>query len=257
MSSVASGAPAPTAPGAPAARGASLQTRGVVVGYGGAPVLHGIDLDLAPGEIVALLGANGAGKTTLLRALAGAVPLRAGSIALGGEDLGGVRTEDRARRGFALVPDGQSVVAELTVDENLRLGALWRHRGRARERALAQVYDLFEPLARRRTSAGHQLSGGERQMLALGRALVAQPRLLALDEPSLGLAPIVVAQLMRVLRDEATARGLTVLLAEQNVTGALSIADRGVVLDLGRIVADAPAAALAGDAALRHAYLGF
>jgi branched-chain amino acid transport system ATP-binding protein len=155
------------------------------------------------------------------------------------------------------VPDGQSVVAELTVDENLRLGALWRHRGAARERAVAGVYEMFEPLARRRTSAGHQLSGGERQMLALGRALVADPVLLALDEPSLGLAPLVVAHLMSTLRTAAAERGLTVLLAEQNVTSALSIADRGVVLDLGRVVADAPAAALAADETLRHAYLGF
>ncbi|MCT9818916.1 ABC transporter ATP-binding protein [Microbacterium sp. W1N] len=241
---------------APAAVGASLRVRGLTVGYGGAPVLAGLDLALAPGEIVALLGANGAGKTTLLRALAGLVPAT-GSVRLDDAEIAGLRTEQRARRAFALVPDGQSVVAELTVDENLRLGALWRHRGAARERAVAEVYDLFEPLARRRGSAGHQLSGGERQMLALGRALVAEPALLALDEPSLGLAPLVVAHLMSVLQDAARRRGVTVLLAEQNVTGALSIADRGVVLDLGRIVADAPAAALAADTSLRHAYLGF
>lgn len=236
--------------------GASLEVRALTVGYGGAPVLDGLDLHLAAGEVVALLGANGAGKTTLLRALAGLVPA-AGSVRLDGHELSPLRTEQRARRAFALVPDGQSVVAELTVDENLRLGALWRHRGAAREAAVAGVYDLFEPLARRRGSAGHQLSGGERQMLALGRALVAEPALLALDEPSLGLAPLVVAQLMGVLQDAARQRGLTVLLAEQNVTGALSIADRGVVLDLGRIVADAPAQTLAADTALRRAYLGF
>ncbi|GAA1928106.1 ABC transporter ATP-binding protein [Microbacterium aoyamense] len=229
----------------------------LTVGYGGAPVLHDVSFALRPGEIVAVLGANGAGKTTLLRSLAGLVRVTSGDVLLDGIDLARVRTEDRARRGLALVPDGQSVVAELTVDENLRLGALWRHRGVARARALDGVYDLFEPLARRRDSAGHQLSGGERQMLALGRALIADPILLALDEPSLGLAPLVVAQLLGVLRDAAQSRGLTVLLAEQNVTSALSIADRGVVLDLGRVVADAPATALAHDSALRHAYLGF
>jgi len=237
--------------------GAALSIDRLSVGYGGATVLHGVSFEVHPGEIVALLGANGAGKTTLLRTLAGLVPAASGSVRLDGDDLARIRTEDRARRGIALVPDGQSVVAELTVDENLRLGALWRHRGAARERAVDGIYDLFEPLARRRGSAGHQLSGGERQMLALGRALIADPVVLALDEPSLGLAPLVVAQLLGTLRDAAADRGLTVLLAEQNVTSALSIADRGVVLDLGRVVADASAAGLAADTALRHAYLGF
>jgi len=246
-----------TAPAPTRTRGGALEIQGLTVGYGGAPVLHGVGFALAPGEIVALLGANGAGKTTLLRTLAGLVAAASGTIALDGRDLTALRPEDRARRGLALVPDGQSVVAELTVDENLRLGALWRHRGAARERAITGVYEMFESLARRRTSVGHQLSGGERQMLALGRALVADPVLLALDEPSLGLAPLVVAQLMSTLRVAAADRGLTVLLAEQNVTSALSIADRGVVLDLGHVVADAPAAALAADETLRHAYLGF
>jgi len=246
-----------TAPAPTRTRGGALAIQGLTVGYGGAPVLHGVGFALAPGEIVALLGANGAGKTTLLRTLAGLVAAASGTIALDGRDLTALRPEDRARRGLALVPDGQSVVAELTVDENLRLGALWRHRGAARERAITGVYEMFESLARRRTSVGHQLSGGERQMLALGRALVADPVLLALDEPSLGLAPLVVAQLMSTLRVAAADRGLTVLLAEQNVTSALSIADRGVVLDLGHVVADAPAAALAADETLRHAYLGF
>lgn len=237
--------------------GAALAISDLTVGYGGAPVLHEVSVDLRPGEIVALLGANGAGKTTLLRTLAGLVPAASGSMTLDGTDLGRLRTEDRARRGLALVPEGQSVVAELTVEENLRLGALWRHRGAVRERAIADILELFEPLARRRNADGHQLSGGERQMLALGRALISEPRVLALDEPSLGLAPLIVAQLMATLRDAAEQRGITVILAEQNVTSALSIADRGVVLDLGRVVADAAASDLAGDAAVRHAYLGF
>ena len=250
MSAVAGTAPEATRTGA-------LAIESLTVGYGGAPVLHDVSFGLRPGEIVALLGANGAGKTTLLRTLAGLVPAASGSIRLDGDDLAVLRTEQRARRGVALVPDGRSVVAELTVDENLRLGALWRHRGAARERAVAGIYDIFEPLARRRQADGHQLSGGERQMLALGRALIAEPTVLALDEPSLGLAPLVVAQLMGTLRAAAESRGLTVLLAEQNVTSALSIADRGVVLDLGRVVADAAASDLATDSALRHAYLGF
>lgn len=237
--------------------GAALSIRDLTVGYGGGPVLHGVNVDLSPGEVVALLGANGAGKTTLLGALTGRVPVTSGTLSLDGKDLRGMRTEDRARLGLALVPDGQSVVGELTVDENLRLGALWRHRGPAREQAIQRIYEMFEPLDRRKLADGHQLSGGERQMLALGRALIAEPRLIALDEPSLGLAPLVVAQIMRTLRETARERGLTVLLAEQNVTGALSIADRGIVLNLGKVVVDADAATLAEDSALRHAYLGF
>ncbi|GAA3921665.1 ABC transporter ATP-binding protein [Microbacterium invictum] len=229
----------------------------LTVGYGGEPVLHAVSFALKPGDVVALLGANGAGKTTLLRTLAGFVRPTSGRVTLDGADLARVHPENRARLGIAQVPEGRSVVAELTVDENLRLGALWRYRGRGREAAIAEIYELFEPLSRRRAADGHQLSGGERQMLALGRALLARPRVLTLDEPSLGLAPLVVAQLMGTLRDAAAQGGMTVLLAEQNVTSALSIADRGVVLDLGRLVADDAASALADDTALRHAYLGF
>lgn len=236
----------------------TLALEGLTVGYGdGAPVIEELSLEIPDGAVVALLGANGAGKTTLLRALTGLVPLRGGRVLLDGDELGRLPTEDRVRRGLALVPEGRSVVVELTVEENLRLGALWRHRGPARTRALAAAYELFEPLARRRRAAGHTLSGGERQMLALARALIAEPAVLLLDEPSLGLAPLVVAQLLGVLRDTAERTGLTVLLAEQNVTGALSVADRGVVLSLGTVVADRPAAELAADPALRHAYLGF
>lgn len=244
----------------------ALTVERLTVGYGdGAPVLDGLDLEVPDGGVVALLGANGAGKTTLLRALTGLTPVRSGRVLLDGADLTGLPTEDRVRRGLALVPEGRGVVAELTVAENLRLGALWKYAGRRspgrgrpeRDAAVGQMYELFEPLARRRDAAGHTLSGGERQMLALARALVARPDVLLLDEPSLGLAPLVVAQLLGVLRDQAEATGLTVLLAEQNVTGALSVADRGVVLSLGEVVADRPAAALAADPALRHAYLGF
>ncbi|MBO3083649.1 ABC transporter ATP-binding protein [Cellulomonas fengjieae] len=234
---------------------ALLEVRGLTVGYGGAPVLRDVDLDVPAGSIVALVGANGAGKTTLLRTLSALVPLTRGSVRLGGHDLAAVGVEDRVRRGLAHVPEGRGVVAELTVDENLRLGGLWR--GPDRRSAIGEVYELFEPLARRRNHAGHQLSGGERQMLALGRALVARPTVLLLDEPSLGLAPRVVAQIMAVLRGLADRTGLTVLLAEQNVVGALSVADHGVVLGLGEVVASRPAHELAADETLRHAYLGF
>jgi branched-chain amino acid transport system ATP-binding protein len=231
---------------------ALLEVHGLTAGYGAAAVLHDVDLAVEPGQIVAVLGANGAGKTTLLRALSGLVKSR-GRIVFDGLDLHGVRVEQMVRRGIAHVPEGRGVITELTVDENLRLGTLWQRK----RNSLDAVYDLFPPLAQRRGHAGHQLSGGERQMLALGRALAAEPRLLLLDEPSLGLAPKVTAQIMALLRDLRDRTGLAVLLVEQNVRGALSIADDAVVLSLGRVVVRNSAAALRDDADLRHAYLGF
>lgn len=236
---------------------AALEVRGLVVGYGGAPVLHGIGFEVAAGGVVALVGGNGAGKTTLLRTVSGLLTPSAGTVLLDGEDLAGVGVEDRVRRGLAQVPEGRSVITEMSVEENLRLGGVWRRDPADLRAATDEMYALFEPLARRRTSLGHQLSGGERQMLAIARALVARPSVLLLDEPSLGLAPLVVTQIMRVLRELCDRTGLTVLLAEQNVTGALSIADHGLVLALGEIVAARPAAELVHDDALRHAYLGF
>jgi branched-chain amino acid transport system ATP-binding protein len=241
---------------------ALLEVTGLTAGYAGVPVLHAVDLRVRAGTICAVLGANGAGKTTLLRTLSGLVRPTAGQIVFDGAALRDVPVEHLVRRGLAHVPEGRGVIAELTVDENLRLGGLWRgglspgDRTGLR-RAVADVYELFEPLAARRGHLGHQLSGGEQQMLALGRALVGRPRLLLLDEPSLGLAPRVVAQIMGLLRRLRTETGLTVLLVEQNVRGALSVADDGVVMSLGRVVVTADAARLAGDADLRHAYLGF
>ncbi|WP_030158684.1 ABC transporter ATP-binding protein [Glycomyces sp. NRRL B-16210] len=236
----------------------ALSCKGLTVGYGdGAPVIADFDLDMEEGAVVALLGANGAGKTTLLRTLAGLQPVWSGHVLLDGRDLGRAPAEDRVRAGLALVPEGRSVVVELTVDENLRLGGLWRHRPRARRAAVEEMYALFPALERRRDAAGHTLSGGERQMLALARALLAGPSVLLLDEPSLGLAPQVTAQLLGVLRASAARTGMTVLLAEQNVTSALSVAHRGIVLSLGAVVADRPAADLVADPTLRHAYLGF
>jgi branched-chain amino acid transport system ATP-binding protein len=230
-----------------------LEVDGLTAGYGAAAVLHGVDLEVRDGEILAVLGANGAGKTTLLRALSGLVPVTDGRIVFDGEDLRKVAVEQLVRRGLAHVPEGRGVITELTVEENLRLGGLWR-RGRV---VLDDVYELFPALARRRGHPGHQLSGGERQMLAIGRALVARPRLLLLDEPSLGLAPRVTGQIMTLLRELRERTGLAVLLVEQNVRSALSIADEGVVLSLGRVAARGPAAELRDDAGLRHAYLGF
>ena len=232
---------------------ALLEVEGLTAGYGAAPVLRDVGLTVRPGQIVAVLGANGAGKTTLLRTLSGLLPAAAGRIVFDGVDLRGIKVERMVRHGIAHVPEGRGVVTELTVDENLRLGGLWRKP----QPPLEPIYELFPRLAERRGHLGHQLSGGERQMLAIGRALAAQPRLLLLDEPSLGLAPRVTGQIMALLRDLRDRTGLAVLLVEQNVRSALSIADEGVVLSLGRIVTRHDAAALVDDADLRHAYLGF
>ena len=236
---------------------AMLEVRGLCSGYGQIRVLHDVDLSVASGSILAVLGANGAGKTTLLRTLSGLVKPTAGTILFEGQDLISVPVEKMVQRGIAHVPEGRGVVAELTVDENLRLGGLWRKDRADDARALDEVYQLFEPLARRRGFPGHQLSGGERQMLAVGRALMARPRLLLLDEPSLGLAPKVTAQIMALLKHLRETVGLTVLLVEQNVRSALSVADHGVVMSLGRVVVSRKAAELREDEDLRHAYLGF
>lgn len=236
---------------------ALLEVEGVSCGYGPVGVLREVTLSVERGSIVAVLGANGAGKTTLLRTLSGLLRPTGGRVVFDGDDLAGVAVEKVVRKGLAHVPEGRGVVAELTVEENLRLGGLWRRDRADAQTALAEVYELFEPLARRRRSVGHQLSGGERQMLALGRALVARPTLLLLDEPSLGLAPRVTAQIMTLLARLRERTGLTVLLVEQNVRSALSVADHGVVLSVGEVVMSAPAARLREDDDLRHAYLGF
>ena len=234
-----------------------LEVSGLTAGYGAAPVLHDVGLTVEKGQIVAVMGANGAGKTTLLRTLSGLLRPTAGRIVMDGTDLRATKVEQMVRLGIAHVPEGRGVVTELTVDENLRLGGLWRSDRKDAQKALDEVYELFEPLARHRRHPGHLLSGGERQMLALGRALVGRPRLLLLDEPSLGLAPRVTGQIMALLRTLRDDIGLTVLLVEQNVRSALSIADQGVVMSLGRVVARNDAAALRTDDDLRHAYLGF
>ena len=239
---------------------ALLEVRGLSAGYASVPVLHELDLTIAPGSITAVLGANGAGKTTLLRSLSGLLRPTAGSITFEGTDLTTVPVEGLVTKGIAHVPEGRGVITELTVEENLRLGGLWRRgadAGQETAAAMSEVYELFTPLAERRRHHGHQLSGGERQMLALGRALVARPRLLLLDEPSLGLAPAVTARIMALLLQLRNITGLTVLLVEQNVRSALTIADRGVVISLGRVVADGPAAELQADDDLRRTYLGF
>jgi branched-chain amino acid transport system ATP-binding protein len=234
-----------------------LDIDGLVANYGAVRALDGVDLSVAAGGITAVLGANGAGKTTLLRTVNGLVRARAGEVRLDGRAVTRLPPEDLVRLGLGHVPEGRGVITELTVEENLRLGGLWRRDRPGLRTDLDGVYAMFPLLATRRARAAQTLSGGERQMLALGRALMGRPRLLLLDEPSLGLAPRVAAQIMAVLRRLRAEAGLTVVLVEQNARSALSIADRGVVLNLGRVVADEEAGRLAADERLRHAYLGF
>jgi branched-chain amino acid transport system ATP-binding protein len=232
-----------------------LQVDELETAYGPIRALDGVSFEVEQGSITAVLGANGAGKTSLLRTLSGLVRARAGRIRLDGRNIGQLPVERIVRLGMAHVPEGRGVIGELSVEDNLRLGGLW-HGGGGRD-GLAGVYETFPRLAERGAQPASTLSGGERQMLVIGRALMSRPRLLLLDEPSLGLAPIVAAQIMRLVRDLRQDTGLTVLLVEQNAKAALSVADRGIVLSLGRIVADDDPAALAADDALRHAYLGF
>lgn len=234
-----------------------LTVQDLTTTYGPVCALDNVTVQVPLGQITAVLGANGAGKTSLLRTISGLVRPRSGRVLLDGEDVTRVRPEDLARRGISHVPEGRGVVAELTVEENLRLGGLFRKDRADAARALRDMYELFPPLAERRSRSAHTLSGGERQMLAIGRALVARPRVLLLDELSLGLAPKITAQIMALLRDLVAGQQLAVLLVEQNARSALSIADQGIVLGLGKVITTQPAAELASDVALRHAYLGF
>lgn len=235
---------------------ASLTVTDVVAGYGSVPVLNGLSIAARPGTITAVLGANGAGKTTLLRTISGFVRTRDGQVMLNAVNLSRLAPDHIARAGVAHVPEGQGVITELTVEENLRLGLLLRSRAERTE-ALEDAYHRFGILAERRRRLASTLSGGERQILVIARALLAAPRVLLLDEPSLGLAPRLVVQVLDLIRGLRDDSGLTVLLVEQNARGALSIADRGVVLNLGKVVAEADAAALAADVQLRQHYLGF
>jgi len=225
--------------------------------YGPVQALDAVSISIPEGSITAVLGANGAGKTTLLRSVTGLVRPRRGTVRLDGRDLIAMKVEDIVRAGVAHVPEGRGVINELTVEDNLRLGSLWRRDRAELRRGLEEMYSFFPSLAQRRRRLAFTLSGGERQMLALGRALMARPRVLLLDEPSLGLAPLITTQLMILLRDLVSERRLTVLLAEQNARSALSIAQTGVVLSQGQVVVTADAGVLAADADLRHHYLGF
>jgi len=247
--------------GAEPTASSSLVVEELVAGYGEVTALNKVTINARPATITAVLGANGAGKTTLLRAVSGLVRPRGGRILLDGTDRAGRGPEALAKAGIAHVPEGQGIIPELTVEENLRMGMMaWpglRPRRTEKAAATADAYQRFPVLADRRRKLAGTLSGGERQMLVIARALVARPRVLLLDEPSLGLAPRVMAQVMDTVVQLSRENGITVVLVEQNARAALSIADRGVVLNLGRVVAEAEAQALASDVALRHHYLGF
>jgi branched-chain amino acid transport system ATP-binding protein len=231
-----------------------LEVESLTTDYGPVRAVNDVSVRVERGSVTAILGANGAGKTTLLRTISGLVRPSAGSVQFDGEEISRLGVEEIVRRGIAHVPEGRGVISELTVEENLRLGGLWRGREAA---PLSEIYDVFPRLEERRRQPASNLSGGERQMLSIGRALACRPRALLLDEPSLGLAPALVAQIMSLIRRLADTLGLAVLLVEQNARSALSIANRGVVLNLGRVVADQDPDSLRADERLRHAYLGF
>ena len=231
-----------------------LEVRGLEVRYGGIRAVKGIDLEIGAGEMVCLIGANGAGKSSTLRAISGLVPTAPGAVRFGGSDLAGAPAFQRARAGLVMVPEGRGVFAQLTVEENLAMGAYLRA---DREIGLdrARVFGLFPQLRERRDQTAGTLSGGEQQMLAIGRALMSRPKLLALDEPSMGLAPIVAQKIFEVIRDINHA-GVTVLLVEQNARAALALAARAYVMESGMITLSGEARALLADSRVREAYLG-
>ena len=226
------------------------------VSYGPVQALSKVSLEAPRGEVTAVIGANGAGKSTLMRTLAGLVKPGGGTATLDGRALTGRKPEDIVRMGVALVPEGRSTVPELTVEENLRLGGMWRAKA-DRAASHAEVLDLFPAIADRRTMRADTLSGGERQQLAIGRALMCDPQCLLLDEPSLGLAPLIVTQILELVKRLATEANIAVLLVEQNAVTALRVAHTGVVLNLGQVVMSGEASDIASHEELRHAYLGY
>ncbi|MDT0682209.1 ABC transporter ATP-binding protein [Roseicyclus sp. F158] len=229
-----------------------LKVENLTTRYGRIEVLHGIDLDVAEGEIVSVIGANGAGKTTLLRCLSGVQPLSGGSIRFRGEPLTAA-PHKRTGLGLGHSPEGRQIFTNLSVEENLRLGGYSR-KGATRE-DIAEAYEMFPILGEKRHLPAGGLSGGQQQMLAIGRALMSRPACLLLDEPSMGLAPLLQKQIFDTV-EELKARGVTVLLVEQNAYGALKISDRGYVMETGRITMSGPSAELVADPRIREAYLG-
>ena len=235
----------------------SLIVQGLTVDHGAIRAINDVSFTVEKGKLTAVIGANGAGKSTLLRALSGLNSATAGTAEWSNHNLLHGKPEAHVRKGVSHVSEGKSVVAELTVEENLDLGALWRRNRREATESKNQAIELFPRLGERLSQRADTLSGGERQMLAIGRALMSKPQLLLLDEPSLGLAPLVIEQIFQTIRGIVDSMGLTVVLVEQNAMGALKIADSAVVLNLGRVAATGSAADLIADPAVRAAYLGY
>ena len=231
-----------------------LRVRGLATRYGNIKALKGIDLDVEEGSIACIIGANGAGKTTFMKTVAGLLAPAGGTVAFKGEDITGLAPEKIVRKGIVLVPEGRAILARMTVLENLEMGAYHR-RDESVKRDIGAVMDRFPILSARKDQKGGSLSGGEQQMLSIARALMARPRLLLLDEPSLGLAPLVMAEIFRIIR-EINAEGTTVLLVEQNVRQALRVSGYAYVLETGKIVHRGTSADLSNDPRIKESYLG-
>ena len=235
----------------------SLKISNLTVNHGAICAINQVSLEVPTGKLAAIIGSNGAGKTTLLRALSGLNHPTSGEILWMGNNVLGVKPEMLVRAGISHVSEGKSVVPELSVRDNLELGAIWRRNKKESQESIDRVVSIFPRLGERIEQRSDTLSGGERQMLAIGRAIMSKPQLLLLDEPSLGLAPLVVEQIFQTIRELANSMNLTVLLVEQNAMGALKIADIGIVLNLGKVVAANNAQTLIDDPAVRAAYLGY
>lgn len=235
----------------------ALVVNNLTVSHGAISALTNVTFEVKEGELAAVIGANGAGKTTLLRTLSGLKSAENGVVTWRDHSILGKKPEDLVRRGISHVSEGKSVIPELSVRENLVIGGLWRRNKSDTESAIGEVVELFPRLGERMSQSANTLSGGERQMLAIGRALVSRPKLLLLDEPSLGLAPLIIEQIFTAIDNLRRSLKMTVVLVEQNATSALEIADTGVILNLGELVASGRAKDLLEDPALKSAYLGY
>ncbi|WP_261977554.1 ABC transporter ATP-binding protein [Marinobacter sp. F3R11] len=232
-----------------------LSIKGLKTSYGQIEALHGIDICINSGEIVSLVGANGAGKSTLLMTISGLQPADSGSIVFEGKDLLKIGTDQRVANGIVQVPEGRQVFKDLSVEDNLLLGAYTRGRSQEVEEDIERMYEKFPILRQKRRNLAGELSGGQQQMLAMGRALMARPRLLLLDEPSMGLAPLIIEEIFNIIK-ELKNEGMTIFLVEQNASQALALADRGYVLETGRVVVEGSGRELLSNEKVREAYLG-